>query len=111
VLPTGITDLPVQRFIGSAWLGARVTWTAPANFTGPLLIRGRQIGGSGVVGFGEGHTPYDELQLLDSGHGAPAPGAGGRAWLTYTRVKSPGCYAYQIDSEKFSSVVYFRAVG
>jgi hypothetical protein len=107
VKPVGSSSLATQPFISTSWSGARVTWRAASSYTGPILIRGRQVGGSGAVGFGEGHTPYDELQLLDSGHGAPS--GSGRAWLTFTRVKGPGCYAYQVDGTSFSDVVVFRA--
>ena len=103
----GGTRLAIQSFIGSAWSGARVTWTAARSYTGPVLIRGRRLGGSGAVGFGEGHVPYDELQLLASGQGAPS--GNGRAWLTITRVKGDGCYAYQVDGTSFSDVIVFQA--
>ena len=111
VTPSGGGDLTVSSFIGSAWQGARVTWTAASSYTGPVLIRGRQLGGSGAVGFGEGHVPYDELQLLAAGAGAPAGSGGGRAWLSVTRVRSPGCYADQVDGTSFSTVIVFRATG
>jgi hypothetical protein len=109
VRPVGATQLTVAPFIGSSWLAGRVTWTAAGGYKGPVLIRGRELGGSGAVGFGEGRTPYDELQLLDTGHGAPAASGGGRAWLSYTRVRAPGCYAYQVDGTSFSSVIVFHA--
>ncbi len=94
-------------FVGDSWRGARVTWHASPIYSGPVLIRGRQLGGAGAVGFGEGHMPYDELQLLDSGQGAPR--GPGRWWLTFTRVEHPGCYAYQVDGTSFSEVIAFRA--
>jgi hypothetical protein len=94
----------------SSWLGAQVTWIAAGTYTGPVLIRGGQIGG-GALGFGTGARPYDELQLLDAGRGAPRVAANGRAWITYTRIPSAGCYAYQVDGTSFSEIVVFRAVG
>jgi hypothetical protein len=81
----------------------------PATYAGPLLIRGAMLGG-GAIGFGTGAVPYDELQLLDAGQGAPRVVGGGRAWITYTRVRSGGCYAYQVDGTTFSEIVVFRAV-
>jgi hypothetical protein len=108
VAPVGGERLTIESFIGSAWSGARVTWTASAVYGGPVLIRGRQLGGGGAVGFGEGHLPYDELQLLASGQGSP--GGRGRAWITLTRVRGPGCYAYQADGTNFSHVIAFQAV-
>jgi hypothetical protein len=105
VKPAGSpTPLPVSPFVGSVWQGGRVTWTVSGGYTGPVLIRGRQLGGPHAVGFGEGHTPYDELQLL-----GPAMGAPRGQWPSFTRVRSPGCYAYQVDGTSFSEVIVFRA--
>lgn len=87
-----------------------MTWVSARSYIGPVLIRGRQLGGPGVVGFGEGRTPYDELQLLASGTGAPSVAGQGRAWLSFTRVRGAGCFAYQVDGTSFSSVVVFKAL-
>ncbi len=103
VRPTPSTQLSLTPFVGSAWKGAQVTWHA-SGYSGPILIRGRQLGGSGAVGFGEGHVPYDELQLLGTAMGAP-PGQ----WPSFTRVQGPGCYAYQVDGTSFSAMIVFRA--
>lgn len=94
---------------GSQWRIAEVTWRVPASYAGPLLIRGAMLGG-GALGFGTGAAPYDELQLLDAGRGAPRVVGGGRAWITYTRVRAAGCYAYQVDGTSFSEISVFRAV-
>ncbi len=109
--PVGSPQLALTPFIGSQWLGGRVQWMAAQSYGGPILIRGRRLGGAGAVGFGEGHVPYDELELLSSGTGAPPVTGGGRSWLTYTRVQSAGCYAYQVDGTSFSSVIVFAATG
>jgi hypothetical protein len=105
---SGGPRLSARPFVGSRWLAARVIWRAAAGYRGPILIRGRQLGGAGAVGFGEGHRPYDELQLLDSGRGRSSTGGGGREWLSLTRVRRPGCYAYQVDGTSFSRVIVFR---
>jgi hypothetical protein len=103
VKPAPSTTLAPTPFIGSAWKGARVNWRA-SGYSGPILIRGRELGGSGAVGFGEGHVPYDELQLLGAAVDAPP-----RQWPSFTRVRAPGCYAYQVDGTTFSAVIVFRA--
>jgi hypothetical protein len=90
----------VTAFIGSKWDAGRVTWTASAGFTGPILIRGRAASGPGTVGFGEGRVPYDELQLY------AAPGKPPQ-WQSFTRVPGPGCYAYQVDTASGSAVIAF----
>lgn len=97
------TQLAVSSFVGSAWLAGEVNWRA-SGYSGPILIRGRELGGPHAVGFGEGHVPYDELQL----HG-PAMGAPLGVWPSFTRVRKPGCYAYEVDGTSFSEVIVFRA--
>jgi hypothetical protein len=105
-LPAGVGFRSVS---GSQWSEAEVTWTAAGSYTGPLLIRGAMLGG-GPLGFGTGAVPYDELQLLDAGQGSPRVAGGGRAWVTDTRIRTGGCYAYQVDGTGFSEVVVFRAI-
>jgi hypothetical protein len=111
VSASGGPQLTAERFVGSHWLAARVTWRAAVGYRGPLLIRGRRLGGAGVVGFGEGHRPYDELQLMNSGRGEATASGGGRSWLSLVRVRRAGCYAYQIDGTDFSRVIVFRVRG
>jgi hypothetical protein len=107
VEPLGSPNVRLTSFIGSSWKAARVTWRSAPSYKGPVLIRGRQLGGSGVVGFGEGHVPYDQLQLLDSAQGMPRGPS--REWPSFTRVQAAGCYAYQVDGSSFSYVIVFRA--
>jgi hypothetical protein len=102
VKPSVTGTLLVAPFIGSSWNAGRITWTAPPSVTGPILIRGRALAGSHAVGFGEGHRPYDELQLY------AAPGKP-HAWPSFTRVRGPGCYAYQVDTASSSAVISFSA--
>ncbi|MGH2895511.1 MAG: hypothetical protein ACRDPM_19905 [Solirubrobacteraceae bacterium] len=106
-LPAGVG---FRRIRGSQWLIAEVTWTVPGSYAGPVLIRGEMLGGGGPLGFGTGADPYDELQLLGAGQGAPRVAGGGRAWITYARIRSAGCYAYQVDGNSFAEEVVFRAV-
>lgn len=101
------SPLSVTSFIGSSWSGARVNWVASAAYSGPLLIRGGEVGGSGQVGFGEGQAPENELQLLT----AVQTESGNREWPSFTRVLSPGCYAYQVDGTSFSEVIVFQVTG
>lgn len=105
------SPLTVTSFIGGAWSGGRVTWVAAPSYTGPLLIRGRELGSDGMVGFGEGHVPVDELQLLTASTTSPGEPPGAREWPSFARVLGPGCYAYQVDGTSFSEVIVFSAVG
>ncbi|MGI8904852.1 MAG: hypothetical protein ACR2IP_14635 [Solirubrobacteraceae bacterium] len=108
VKPLGSAQLTLKGVAGSSWAGARVIWTADPSYEGPVLIRGRELGGPGAVGFGSGRVPYDELQLSAPGAGAATPRGTGREWFTFTRTKGPGCYSYQVDGTGFSTVIVFR---
>ena len=101
------SPLTINGFVSSAWDGGRVTWLESGTYKGPILIRGGQVGGTEVVGFGEGHVPIDELQLLDP----ETTDIGIRQWPSFTRVQGPGCYAYQIDGTNFTEVIVFQAAG
>ncbi|HWF51265.1 MAG TPA: hypothetical protein VG294_11560 [Solirubrobacteraceae bacterium] len=105
------TPFAVTSFINSSWSGGRVSWVAAPGYTGPVLIRGGQVGGPGAVGFGEGHVPVDELQLLTASTSSSGEPPGAREWASFTRVRSPGCYAYQVDGTGFSEVITFSATG
>jgi hypothetical protein len=95
-----------QPWFPSAWGGREMRWAARPSFSGPVLIRGRRLGGGARVAFGPGQAPAIELRV-------DVPRRGAHSWwtaTTYTRVKAPGCYAWQIDGRRFSRVVVFRAV-
>jgi hypothetical protein len=97
------THLRVSSFIGSQWDGTEVAWSAPPGFSGPILIRGRQLDGPSAVGFGEGHVPYDELQLY------AAPSGAAHTFQTFVRVRGPGCYGLDIDTADKTEAFIFEA--
>jgi hypothetical protein len=105
------TPLAITSFVGSTWKGARVSWVAAPSYTGPVLIRGGQLGATGSIGFGEGHVPVDELQLLTAATTSPGEPSGGREWPSFSRMRAAGCYAYQVDGTSFSEVIVFQAAG
>jgi len=96
---------PGQVWHPSQWSGQKTLWIAAPRFTGRVLIRGHELGGINQVGFGPNRKPAGELRLTVKDE---------RGWSqfpTYTRVRAPGCYAFQIDSPTFSRVVVFAAQG
>jgi hypothetical protein len=97
-------------FAGSDWVGQKVLWVIRSTYTGPVLIRGRQIDGPDALGFDGEQRPYDELQI-PPGTGAEEGNREGWGGTTSeVRLKAPGCYAFQIDGTTFSSAVVFRAI-
>ena len=98
---------PDQVWYPSEWSGNKVLWVGAPTYRGPVLIRGRQLDGPNLVRFENGTLPPAELRLDPLGGSAPG---GWQHRPTYTRVRAPGCYAYQVDGTTFSRVVVFRAV-
>lgn len=100
--------LPTQQdFYGSGWGGNKVLWWVAGTYTGPVLIRGHRIDGPQAVRFERGSPPPLELRI-PAGRGTAAT-KGARDRPSYTRVRAPGCYAYQVDGTSFSRIIVFRA--
>lgn len=113
--PIGFATNGVYDYSGTVregdWYLVKVLWTAdPAIYNGPILVRGGQLDGTDELRFGPGETPATELQLDMEKELAGRTGDW-PDWPGYTRLKGPGCYAYQIDGTSFSRVITFKAEG
>jgi hypothetical protein len=97
--PPGLAGQP------SKWNAWKHVWIVRAVYQGPVLIRGRQLDGANDIRFGMETTPSAEHRLP-----ARARQLAGvfRFERTFSRVKNPGCYAYQIDGTTFSYLVVFE---
>jgi hypothetical protein len=108
--PAGFGTEGVARLQGASeeggWYYIKVLWVANPAYKGPALVRGGRIDAPGEVGFERGPDPAREL-ALDPG-AALSGGTTWPNWPTYTRVRAPGCYAYQIDGTTFTRTVVFR---
>jgi hypothetical protein len=93
------------------WYYVKVLWLADPTYRGPVLIRGKQLDGPHVLRFGEGPHPTAELQLPPGDGRAATTAPGWSNWPTYTRVRAPGCYAYQVDGLDFSEIIVVPAQG
>jgi hypothetical protein len=96
---------PPARFESREWGGQKVLWVVDPRYDGPVLIRGRQLDGPNEVRFDEGAVPPTRILL-------PAEDAPDDRWRerpSYTRLRAPGCYGYQIDGPNFSFLVVFEA--
>jgi hypothetical protein len=119
VYPVGFTKHGVLRFpypppknslfAGSEWGGQKVLWASDPKYDGPILIRGQQLDGSNQVRFGQGSAAILQ-ELAFRRHSAENWAGGFRNFPSYTRLRGPGCYAYQVDGAGFSDIIVFRAV-
>jgi hypothetical protein len=118
VYPLGFSKRGVLRFsypppknsifAGSAWGGQKVLWVSDAEYGGPILIRGHQIDGLNPLQFGQGSAELLR-ELAFEGPSADNYIGGWRDFPSYTRLRAPGCYAYQVDGAAFSDVIVFKA--
>jgi len=89
--------------------GTKAIWGISIRYPGAVLVRGRQLDGPNEVRFENGSPGFtDEKRLHPDAdlrlvgpkpHGDPAT----------TRLRAPGCYAYQVDGRGFSYLVVFEA--
>jgi hypothetical protein len=86
---------------GSRWSGQKVMWVLARPFRGPALVRGRQLDGPNELRFDSGLVPPRERRLRGSGGHPSHP--------SFTRLRAPGCYAYQVDGLRFSYRIVFEA--
>lgn len=89
------------------WLALKTLWFSLPTYQGPFVIRARRLGRPGPVALGEG--PVAAPLVVP-----PGPtlnnGLGYRTVPGGLFVKSPGCYAWQVDGLTFSEIIVVRAV-
>jgi hypothetical protein len=109
-----LSELPPIRDSRS-WL-VRTLWISRPSYNGPLLVRGGRLDRPGALGFGAGLPPRESLRLPAgawTGIGVESRGEhvdareGWRVAAVPTRIRGPGCYAFQVDGLRFSYVLAF----
>jgi len=107
--PPGLSEF----FVGG-WGGQRVLWFVAPGYGGPVLVRGRRLDGPDPVRFDRGRVPRIELRIPAGDASFWPPRVmrddGQRYRRSYTRLRAPGCYAFQVDGTSFSYRVVFRGV-
>lgn len=104
---------PVRGFqfdlgLRDGWYGLKTLWFTEPSYEGPVLIRGARIDAPGLIAFGEG--PDLGALIIPPGPTLNEGRDGYRTAPGGTYVKTPGCYAWQVDGVGFSTVLVFRAV-
>lgn len=104
--------LPPSHFGSEVWGGATSIFALDPAFRGYVLARGAQLDGTNDVGFGDRSVPEASEHVLVS----PDNLDGWTRHNTFTRVRAPGCYAYQIDGihtedgKVFTQIITFMAI-
>jgi hypothetical protein len=106
-----VTLAPNDRTAGG-WYGLKDIWVVGPSYAGPVLIRGGRIDADGSVKLSwNGEAPMQDALQLDPN--SPSlqtdPATGWRSVPMATYIRSPGCYAYQLDGIGFTEFVVFEA--
>ncbi len=95
-------DYPPPRnsiFWRSVWGGQKVLWFLLPDHGDRVLVRGRQLDGPYGLRFDlRRRAPVTELRIA---HAGDRP--------SETRLRTGGCYGYQIDGPEYSRVIVFKA--
>ncbi len=102
------------------WYPGKLLWVSTPAYRGPILVRGRQLGGPNGIRFGglenrpAGIPEFAEGRLVPSKNNQEYlnPGlrpSGWHSWAATVFFRAPGCYAIQMDGLAFSEVVVCRA--
>ncbi|MFL5733093.1 MAG: hypothetical protein ACJ78Q_07800 [Chloroflexia bacterium] len=108
--PVGLGPEGIYYYGGATqeggWWYLKVLWVVSPDYRGPTLVRGGRIDAPGELRFERGADPPSELRL-DTTQAAAGTWSD---FPTYTRLRAPGCYAYQVDGTGFTRTIVFKAV-
>jgi hypothetical protein len=88
------------------WLALKTHFFTPPAYQGPFLVRATGLDHAGPIALGA--TPKQPATLFVPSGPAVNGEAGWREFPYFTFVKSPGCYAWQVDGRTFSEIVVVR---
>ena len=97
---------------GREWWGKKTLWVSNDKYRGIALVRGGRIDREGAILFYPGGGPdyVSEMRLTEEPWvRGPSTPSGWREWNSGVFFPEPGCYAYQIDGEDFTSIVIVEA--
>jgi len=94
------------------WYALQTLWFSAPGYQGPFVVRGKRLGASGVIEVrpgGTGLVPGSGPLIVPARPTANTQD-GYRTVPGSTWVRSPGCYAWQVDGRDFSEVIVVDAV-
>jgi hypothetical protein len=118
----------------AGWFGLQTLWYAMPDYNGPFVVRGARLGATGQIAVqpdysglapGQGplvvpagatantyYTKWRPGHARDAVTGRLVPTLTGYGYRTQpgsTWVRSPGCYAWQVDGRGFSETIVVKA--
>jgi len=105
-LREGRAHLASTNFPG--WLALKTHFFSRPGYRGPFLVRAKRLDQSGPIALGA--TPTQGSTLFVPFGSATNGLEGWREFPKSTFVKSPGCYAWQVDGLTFSELIVVRTL-
>jgi hypothetical protein len=99
--------LPPPPEWGAEWGGMKRLWLLEPRYPGRALVRGRQLDGPNEIRFVYGRPGFTPSKLRNPVRELRLEGYSDYPALT--RLRAPGCYAYQVDGRTFTYLVIFEA--
>jgi hypothetical protein len=98
----------LDALVSNGWFISKVLWSVDPMYTGPVLIRGRQLDGGGALLFAaDDPSPYRQLVELSLPAGEPTRDQAARFIASGITYAQPGCYGVQVDGVGFSDSIVF----
>jgi len=98
------------------WIGLQTVWFAMPGYNGAFVVRAKRLGASspievrpGGTGYRIGLSPGSGPLVVAANAGVYGP-QGYRTMPGSTWIRSPGCYAWQVDGRGFSQIIVMDAV-
>jgi hypothetical protein len=86
--------VPPPEGWGPEWSGTKRVWLLDTRYAARVLVRGRQLDGPNEMRFVLGRPGFTEAKVLNP---IPELRVEGASSPSLTRLRAPGCYAYQVD--------------
>jgi hypothetical protein len=96
--------MPPPEGWGPEWSGTKRVWILDTRYAARALVRGFQLDGPNEMRFVRG-PQWTEEKLLNPIRELRVEGD----TPSLTRLRAPGCYAYQVDGRTFTYLVIFEA--
>jgi len=105
----GIVDL-INPTSSPPWLGLKTLWFSLPAYQGPFVIRAKRLGRPGPAALGETAVGPVTVPLVVPPGPTLNSFGGYRTVPGGLFVRTPGCYAWQVDGLNFSEIIVVRAV-
>jgi hypothetical protein len=97
--------MPPPEGWGPEWSGTKRVWILDSRYASRALVRGYQLDGPNEMRFVLGRPGFTPAKILNPIRELRVEGN----TPSLTRLRAPGCYAYQVDGRTFNYLIVLEA--